>query len=424
MKILYGKIGRAFNLDTANTSTLGGDADVVNLLRDLARWYPDDEIVLVGRNSEDGILPANVTNPWTSADGKSCREEIRKEKNAVRRLAITREFTDPMFDAADAVVMWLGQHGTSNQPIPMVGENWGGTLTNPQDSFLNYAGFLIAGVNRWRDACDGRREEVWLCPDVRNYWKGRDLKWPISRGVLAQYDHTHQTKHERWGDTRDPGTLGFEASWENGTWVTWTNMYYSGLELTALVPDALLGEWDLGDRKPFGMIVNENRKDCRNNRLDILCEWVLPHYPKAELFGTWSDQSQRILGRTIAPVAHGEMYETLASWRCTFTTPASGSGWATAKPWEAFATGTVCFFHPAYDDQHHILREADPNLRHWLCPPTPEALWKAVDAVNRDDGAYAWLVGRQREHLAWALTRDLVGYDIRARIDVQGSIRP
>jgi len=36
------------------------------------------------------------------------------------------------------------------------------------------------------------------------------------------------------------------------------------------------------------------------------------------------------------------------------TLPATASGWATAKPWECFNAGTICFAHPDYDTQDHI----------------------------------------------------------------------
>lgn len=440
MKILYGKIGRAFNIDTANTSTLGGDADVVNLLWRLAEWYPDDEIILLGRNSRDGVLPPNVTNPWITYQDV-VREEMKaagvettwtktgKSKQLttetmLKSVPILQRVTDEIVgDYADVrgVVLWLGQHGTSNWPLPMT--DGSGTLTCPQDAFFHYSGHLLYAVNRWRDLDPVANEEVWLCPDVRNYWKGRDTKWPLRRPVLAQYDTTHQVKHYRYGDTTPP--WGGCAEWGDGYWQTNMRMEYSGLELTALPPRRFASARDplppLAGRKPFGMIVNENRRDCRNNRLDIMCEWLGEVLDgDIEIFGTWSEQSQKILGRPVSPVLHDEMYSKLASWRCTFTTPASGSGWATAKPWEAFAVGTICFFHPAYDDQNHILRDADPNLAHWLRPPTPEALWQAVRELEKSDDAYTWLAHKQREHFMKRLWLDQVGTEIRSRVSRTG----
>ena len=100
-----------------------------------------------------------------------------------------------------------------------------------------------------------------------------------------------------------------------------------------------------------------------------------------------------------------EYFPKLHSVRTTLTTPSSGSGWATAKPWEAFAAGTVCFFHPAYDTQNHILGDADAWLQDWLRVPTATELWKRVERLNSPDGYYEWrkIVQLQREHFDRAL---------------------
>jgi hypothetical protein len=427
VKIAYGKIGRSVTLDRRSISTLGGDVDVLNLLERLACARPDDEIIFVTRNSgEDPSsvgLPSNVKNVWHGADADGVRAEMLKHKQVREKMWLTYEFVGPHFISADAVVMWVGQHGTSNIPIPNVGTDWkDDVLTNPQDSFLNYVGSFHMGINAWRDKCDGRREESWLLPDVRNYFKGRDLKWPLRETMLAQYNKTHQAKFERWGDARDPGPLGFDAEWEHSCWVTQVTQAYAGVELTAITDPAHGVQWDLDGRAPFGMLVNENAKERKPTRLDVLCEWVLPNFPDAQLYGTWSEQSTKIMRRPITPLPHHEAMERMAQWRCTFTTPASGSGWATAKPWEAFLTNTVCFFHPRYDDQDHILSDADPDLKRWLRPPTPAALKIAVDTVNRDDDVYEWLVNAQRAHLYRRFTQDLIGNTLRVRIEAQAKV--
>ena len=67
-KIAYGKIGRAWKLDPTKGTSTGGDADVARALHILSRARPDDQFVLVGRNS--GVSPQmvgypdNVVNPW------------------------------------------------------------------------------------------------------------------------------------------------------------------------------------------------------------------------------------------------------------------------------------------------------------------------------------------------------------------------
>lgn len=421
MKILYGKIGRSFNLDRANMSTLGGDVDVVNFLERLALSHPQDTIVIVSRNSGENPqavgLPTNIENLWSGPSAEAMREESLRIKDVHGKMMLSAGYVSPEFETADAVVMWVGQHGTSNMPIPNVGTNWSdGVLTKPQDSFLNYVGFLIHGINRWRDMFDGQREEVWLLPDVRNYFKGRDLKWPLRETMLAQYDKTHQAKFERWEDPRPPGPLGFDAEWENSVWVSQVRQQYAGVELAAITDPFTFPLPDLEGRAPFGMLINENAKDRKPTRLDVMYEWVMPWGHEAELHGTWSEQSLKILGRNITPLAHGDAMRAMEGWRSTFTTPASGSGWATAKPWEAFLTGTICFFHPKYDDQDHILCGADPELRRFLRVKDPNDLERKVRYMWENDQAYEWFARMQRVWLEETFKSDHLGRVVHQRI--------
>lgn len=429
MKIAYGKIGRSFNLDRANMSTLGGDVDVLNELERLALMFPDDEIVIVSRNTGENPqavgLPANITNIWH--DAENVREEMLRHKSVLDKLHVQREYSRPFFLEADAIVMWVGQHGTSNYPIPVVGSDWDDhDLTKPQDSFLNYVGFITLGINEWRDEVDGQREEVWLLPDVRNYFKGRDLKWPLRLPMLAQYDKDHQAKFERWLDPRSPDELGFDAEWENSLWVSTVRQRYAGVELAAITDPALQPMPDLDGRVPFGLLINENAKDRKPTRLDVLTEWVvLPGLPMDHVHGTWSEKSLRMLGTDIQPLPHAEAMGAMGTWRSTFTTPASGSGWATAKPWEAFLMGTVCFFHPKYDEQDHILRQLqneEVHLYDWLRVKTPDDLKKRVEAVARDDDTYLWLATMQRRFLERVFREDRLGFTLRDRILEQGKV--
>ena len=182
--------------------------------------------------------------------------------------------------------------------------------------------------------------------------------------------------------------------------------------MTALPHPAQISVNEQPGEHPFGMIVNENRKDVVHDRLTIVQQWVLSKYPDAPLHGIWSDDSKEQLGRDIQPLPNHLMWDTLRTFRSTLTTPASGSGWATAKPWESFAAGVVCFFHPSYDTQGHIMpfpdrSTGDEELDHlaaWLRPPSAEAFHKAVQAVADDDDVWRWLVSAQRRYFERAYT--------------------
>ena len=407
MKIGYCKIGRSWKLDPLKGVTGSGDVDVARALHLLSRMRPNDEFILVGAN--DGSdpqkhgYPDNVKNPWMQLRGQTTGRGM----TIPQTVEMLHEKTWPYFSDLDAIVNWAGQHGTSNLPIPSVGDR--STVTQPQISFVKYGSYILNGINRWRDDSPRSREEIWLCPDVRNYVKCRDLKWPLQLPVIAQYDQTRPSKHERFGDQTPPETYG--AVWDpkngddRGSWLTKTRYTYDALEMTALPSPAKtpLGAWPSWESRhfPLGMLVNENRAYVSVSRLNALTEWVLPNWPQAEVFGVWSDKSKAELGREdIRPCPYEHMPTVVQRWFTTLTTPASGSGWATAKPWEAFAHGTVCFFHPKYDNQDHVLRDAPLAMKDWLRVKTPDELRKRVEHLTQNKAAWEWLVEQQWQHYA------------------------
>lgn len=427
MRIGYAKLGRSWNLDPASWSSVGGDVDVWRLLHRLAHRRPGDNLVLVGRNSGHTPstvgLPPNVLNPY-SLDPEMDRAMKHAGKLDSHRVtpldqldlvSITTGLIWPYFKDLDQVIVWAGQHGTSNKPITPVGE-LPPALTNPQTSSVCYGGYLIEAINRWQDKTG--REPIWLVPDPRNYLKGRDHAHPIKHDVLGQFTFSRKQKFFRPGRAL-PSDLG-DWDWENGTmhsWVSTTNYVYSGLEMTALDPGVIgLPAPAHEARSSFGMIINENAPDGSAPRLDVLREWVLPWCPDVPLYGRWRLASVKALGRdTIDSVPVTEVYNTMARWRCTFTTPASSSEWATSKPWEAFASDTVCFFHPKYDTQNNILGN-NTQLIEWLRVDSPEQLQRRVQHLDEMPDTWAWLVNEQRKHLLERLAEDKIGRMIGERL--------
>lgn len=436
-KILYGKIGRSMPLTLDKCGTLGGDIEMTAVLTALANAYPDDEIILIGRNTgenpQDVGLPKNVTNPWTEwgprlrrfLNGNQLNHpnlSIEEHRYALRFIM---SLTGDTFRDADAMIMWVGQHGTSNSPIPKIDDRT--TFTKPQDAFTYYSGFLLQGINLWRDEDPIRREPIFLNADPRNYLKMRDMKWPLQYPVLTQFKFGHRIKHERYGD---PNKIEFK-SWtedlrihwrmrenlgytdDGNVWTAWVDNTYSRLELNALMPgtpsgDLLTynGDWSL--RKSFGVVINEARAigvPDHLGRLRAMHDWIMPLNPSF-IHGTWSEKAMESLrirwGGTllITPLAWKDYAAKMHTVRCTFTTPSSGSGWATTKPWEAFGLGVVCFFHPSYDTQDNILSDADPALQNWLRVTSPAQLRDRVIHLSTPAGRQDWekLVILQREH--------------------------
>jgi hypothetical protein len=433
-RIGYAKLGRSMPLRLDRCNSLGGDVEMIPTLQLLAERHPDVEFILVGRNSGEKSaavgLPSNVTNPWIGWAPR-VRDALRAAgvnyanlsvADLGRAADILEDITGPMFDRLDGLVMWLGQHGTSNQPLPAVGNRT--KMTKPYDWSVLYGSYLLRGINRWRDVNPWAREEVLLNADPRNYPKLRDTKWPWRHPIISQYDAVYNVKHERYGDDS-----GFEewSGYDHAAlaqpedrdriWRSTARATYDRLEISALVPGTPFANrvsFNASHHRQhdFGIIVNETRREVNpaRARRNVMLEWVFPAQP-GFVRGSWSTESLNLFReqgvvdvREIRPVPVTEYFAKLQTTRCTFTTPASGSGWATAKPWECFAAGVVCFFHPAYDDQNHILGDAPPRLREWLRVSDPDELRDRIRVMAHDPRAWRTIITLQRAHFENAVS--------------------
>ena len=383
MRIAYGKLGRSFAARLEDCSSVGGDIEVVRLMQMLAR---DHEVHLVGRNQ--GNAPSNIINHW---DEGGCFHGC---PSASRNLdAQYQAFVEHLDRGAerlpefDAWVIWLGQHGSSLHPVPMTQKSKLGGITSPLISLVNYGYPLVRLINRI-----GVRP-IWLCPDPRNMIKMRDLWDPKQRTVLAQY---RREKNDTFYDDRD-GHL------RQGV----TKYVYSGIELLAVPREPIA---DLTrPRKLFGLLVNEGPTNVPNRRVDLVQRYLKDAPFEWELFGDWTEESQRLLGREVSSVPVTEVRATLSRWRSTITFPASNTGWATSKPWESFAAGTVCFAHYMYDDQHHIYGQHMPEeLRSFLRPFSAAQMWERVRSLE-DDAFYQSIVRAQLRYLEESRVRLLDG---------------
>jgi hypothetical protein len=430
VKIGYGKIGRSMPLTLEKCGNLGGDVEMVAVVKELALRHPADNFYLIGRNTGEFPshvgMPSNIINPWIRW-GPKLRERLNAAglnhanltvDEHLKANEIIAEITRQRMLEMDAYVIWLGQHGSTNMPIPKIGERR--VLTKPHDWCTYYVSYMLQGVNEWRDKDPFTREEIYLNADARNYMKMRDLKWPLRHPVLTQYNFTHNIKHERYADDRSPHECGFDAVGGPDVgvdvWQSKVQNVYSRLEINGLAPGTPFGDlikWNPDFDRPghFGLFINEARHigvNERRKRVNVMAEWVIPLNPYF-IHGTWSDVSRAKLAlydgkwAHIKPAPWNEYYPKLHSVRCTFTTPSSGSGWATAKPWEAFAGGTVCFFHPEYDDQDNILGDAHSHLREWLRVKTPDDLRCRIAEVNASPTTFQWLITEQRRHFDEAM---------------------
>jgi hypothetical protein len=429
VRVGYAKLGQRIALGAGDDwSSIGSDRDEPTVLRQLAQRNPHHEFVLVGMNTGPPLadlgFPSNIVNPWE----EGLRGEVRDGLAVVRRqhmngakgltptgrnevIRLYDNLTAHLFKGLDALVIWAGTHGTSNSPMPGIVKSTRGRWTYPQDQYVTYGAYLLRGISVWREPDPLGREEIWLCPDARNILKHHDAKWPRRHPVLGQFNLRYRSVCCRYGDEREPEACGFpDARWHSGRdyWVATDTYVGSTLEICGVHPGSFEGGYAWHDRCRFGMFVNEagtNVPDYLSRKV-ALRDWVLP-LGYDWLHGNWTTRSLTELGVSIEPAPTADYYPILCSARSTFTTPSSGSGWATAKPWEAFGVRTVCFFHPEYDTQGHIIPtlaqvEAgtveDVELAHlarWLRVSTPEQLRERVDWVNRDEGVWSWLTQAQ-----------------------------
>lgn len=406
------------SLDKCGSS--GGDVEMVPTLKLLAERHPNVTFVLIGRNSgelpRDVGLPANVTNPWTELDWRFL---VRHELNSadlnhpnwsieehLRVHEILMRHTIGEFENLDGMVMWVGQHGTTNTPLPSLQKP--GELTKPYDWSELYCSYLLHGINRWRDVDPLNREEVLLNADPRNVVKYRDSKWPWRHPVLSQYERVDNVKHERYGGVKSftefAQTDDELCPDARGIWHGKTRSIYSRLEISGLLPGTPFGDlikYDDSHDRPhdFGIVFNETKREValEKSRRYILQRWVLPLSP-GFVRGKWSAATLKTLNFSIEPVDVRDYFDLLQTARCTLTTPSSGSGWATAKPWECFAAGVVCFFHPAYDDQNHILSDVPEWLRDWLRVTSSAELRDRVRTMHDMPTFWREVVETQRRH--------------------------
>jgi hypothetical protein len=439
----YGKIGRSISLTPSGWGVVGGDSEPPRLLRSLAHRNPDDTFMIVSTCRDDPRAcgyPPNVFNAWSPERLEWYRTAVAPYQETMRQVSKTdprmldairgiETVIDalllPLVEKLDGVIVWAGQHGTANSVLPAVTDRSGTPgFTRPYDSFVFYGGGIFRLVNAWRDRSPLHNEETWLIADARNYLKARDVKWPPLHPVLGQFNFTRDLHHERFGDKLNPSDEAFHRSkWKTDhTWLSPVDYRYSNLEACSLVGAALpptpastmFNKW--GERDSFGIFINEagwhtgqgrdQESAGRLQRAPILAEWVLPLRARggiAFMHGKWTTASLKKLDVVIEPAPWEDYFGVLSTVRSTFTTPSSGSGWATTKPWEAFAAGTVCFRHPAYDTQDHIYGRLEQWAREWLSPATPADLWARVDQLDKDPTTWVSIVDAQHALLRDAL---------------------
>jgi hypothetical protein len=413
VRVAYAKTGRSQAYDPANWGVAGGDWEAPLLLNRLARFYPEVEFVIVGHNDgadpQTAGLPPNVINPIGEI-----RDDMRGiERKHLRNRTIEssqayiedmRNLWAPILDSCDHLVSWIGQNDTVNQPIPKVDGSPG--LGNSREIYIRQVSYIHSWINRRRDLVP-RWEPIWLCSDIWNNLKARDLKWPQRRKVVCQYNFETNQSSYRYMDPRSPEGCGWGdvAEWHPkhpGCWAWKLGYEYAGLELGSCVPSDIefSDQWE--GRRRFGVMVNQSRE--ASGRDEVLSNWVKPMWPDW-IVGSWDEDRKQ--GLTIEPYPWHSVPQLLQTVRCSLAIPIKlSNSWATPKAWELFAAGTVCFMHPKYDSQGHIvptLEQCDEmeestltHLARWIRVESPGQLRKKIDHLNENERDWRWIVQAQR----------------------------
>ncbi len=389
---MYGKLNKVTSFDPSAWRSAGGDNEPLYLLLKLAERNPDVEWVVGTRYKGGGNgLPANVTLP-EQPTGRTAAEKGESHTKIIW----------PYFQSADGVVMWLAKHGEANRPdVPQLRDRSKATAT--MDEFAAKVAPVLSCINGWRESDPLGREEIWLCPDTRFPLKARDLKWPPRQSILSQYPRREMRYHERRGDTRSPEECGFpEARWSKyeGVWEAPHVYTVDRLEVVGMPPEwKPTVRWER--RVRFRVLTNETQGDVDLDKASIFRKW-LPGLDAATVRGKWKPEGARRAGMDPpVPLPYAEIPDFLGGAKSTFVTPTSGAGWPTLKMHEAFALGTICFFHPKADDRGTLIPTADQfssveddelkRLAEWLRPETPLALAERIASVDQDRTLYEWL---------------------------------
>lgn len=393
LKIGYAKLGRSFPVRYERSSSLGGDQAVIRLFDYLRR---DHEVHIVGPNQgvtdalTYGYVPENTVNHWLPGEAFGevptvANSERRPDSPNYQHFLKELELGVKRLPKLDAWVVWLGQHSSVSSFLPPEIDLAKEHVT-PLMSQINYVYPLLYMFNNLNV------RPIWLHPDARNYLKCRDLRLLEQRTILSQYNRNHEIKS--WHPTE-------------GTRLSQLQYRYAGLELLVMPEHGygLIDQLAVLSRTPplpFGVLTNEGQDKKYNSRHDNVRDWCTPiqGYDGWELVGHFVPESQHSLGRKITPIPNTQVRETLRRWRATITFPPTAdshsSKWASAKPWECFAAGTVCFKHPLYDTQGHIYGDRmKPELREFLRVDTPKELLEKVRIIAEDDGRWRSVVGEQ-----------------------------
>jgi hypothetical protein len=415
MRVGYARLGRSMSSNPERWGVVGGDVEPPRLLQTLAERHPEDTFYLLGRtsveNPQEFGQPDNVINPWNDLNESRKRVLSNPERDGGQlSMNAHRKFVQwcddnivPLYREMDAVVVWIGQHGSIQSPdIPKV-HGAADDIVRAQDWAVLYGAPIIRGINAFREKDPVHREEIWLISDARNYLKTHDLKWPLTKPILGQYAFGRDMWAQRYGDNRDPRETGFgpyvkHRDRGDGThWRFHSDYIPSTLEICGILPQHTGVQFNdnFSRINHFGLFINEARAASGIQRADVVRDWVRWNSPDW-IHGQWTIQGLKAAHvESIVPLPAKWYFPQLQSTRCTFTTPSSGSGWATTKPWEAFGAGTVCFKHPGYDDQEHIYGRFDATARKWLCPATSRDLHERLERLRTDEPAWRYLVHEQ-----------------------------
>ena len=230
----------------------------------------------------------------------------------------------------DALVVWVNQHPAVSIPnrVPKLHQDGTGLeFVKP----LQYAQHYCAYV--WEAAFS--KPVVWVCNDPRSRLQAREVQGPQT--ILAAHRETNQRTFFNFASQQHE--------------LTHDAYQYAGVELIGL-QDLMQFPWDNDNTQrdiKLLVVANEVKPGGPLDRAKLI-QKLVPE--DALVVGKWSPKGMERLGREVKPVDWKKLPELWARAQYTLVLPTSGTGWITAKIWEAYSTGAVPIVVPPYDDQN------------------------------------------------------------------------
>lgn len=402
MNIAFCKLGKSIKFK-GSFSPHGGDVEAPNVIKALANNNPNVNFYLVGKSdygklTEEerlDIFPYNnVINVYDNIPVKTMQTRACYEDPFIQCL---NEFFKDNHIILDSVVMMMGQVGGVSIP----GKTWQikdtSLIASCIDMTANYTSPITVWLNENRLSDDRNIPIIEIINDPRyTLAQPRDIIFNPSVS-LSQYNYIY-TNHTIKNYEEQLPKIPYNCC-----------VTYNGMEKAFLIGREFPTNWKNKRNRKFTVILNEGKP----SRYNLLKEWVLDNselQEDLEIYGKWDDKYTEYDLRFRGSIQLEKTQELMEDTRYTFIIPIK-KGWVTSKYIEMIYAGVIPFFHPTYDEQHHIdLGQFDKLLR----PTSPEDMMNSIKLLEENEVLRKMVVSSLQSELIGPA--DLTGETISTEI--------